>query len=193
MENIKSQSTAEKARLFVAVKLSKKVKEELSRLQKILDTCHCISGTYPKQEAMHLTLKFIGSVSPDKFIAIKNALKTVKMPVIRAQLAGIICFDSLQAPKVICIVVDSPAVEELALGVENSLINIVKQEQRIFKAHVTLVRVKRVLDTGKLLDCLKKIQVHPLSFSIKHFTLYQSELNADGPLHTSIEHYDLTL
>ena len=168
------------------------LKDELVRLQRQLNKCQVLTGTYPKPEAMHVTLKFIGEVPENQLSAVQSALKTIKTPIIFSQLTLLMVFGNPRFPKIIYVDMDSPQLADLAKKIEDSLRDISAPEEREFKPHLTLVRVKHISDSDKLLECLETLRVVPLSFSIEHFVLMQSVLDADGPMHTVVEQFDLT-
>lgn len=178
-------------RLFIAVGLPYDVKHELCRLQKSFKQSNVLVGTYPKPEAMHLTVKFIGDVQGTAVPEIQRALHGIKYKRLAARLSLLASFGNPHAPKVLFVDVDCPELANFVHMLDDVLIDFCEPEEREFKAHLTIVRVRKTIDTEGLLSLLDTIHVNPLSFSIDHFSLMQSKLNSSGPVHTTIARYEL--
>lgn len=177
-------------RLFIAVELPCDVKHELSRLQKICQKSSVLVGNYPKPEAMHLTLKFIGDVPESKVASIQSLLRGITCKSFQARLTLLMVFGNPRFPKVLYVDVESPLLKELVSQLDDVLKDFCTPEEREFKSHLTIVRVKQTLDSEGLLKLLEKTHVNPQSFVIDHFSLMKSELTSEGPIHTTVERYD---
>lgn len=177
-------------RLFIAVQLPHQIKHELTRLQKQLTKCRVLTGTYPAPEAMHLTLKFLGDVPIGQVETIRSTLRSMNISVMTAQLTLLMVFGNPRFPKIIYVDIDCQQLVDVVAQIELALSDVCEPEQRAFKPHLTLVRVKHVLDSYKLLECLDTLHVNSLQFPVDHIVLMQSELKADGPVHTQIERFN---
>lgn len=79
----------------------------------------------------------------------------------------------------------------LAKQIEQALDWIAVPEDREFKNHITLARVKSIENKEDFLYAVDNFQVKLLSFEIKAFVLKESELTPKGPIYKTISHYDL--
>ena len=127
-------------RLFVAVDLSDEAKEALA------DMCYGVPGArWVRREQMHLTLRFIGEVHHARADKIKTALKSVQAAPFDLQLHGVGRFPpGKQGARVLWAGIDnSPELKALHAAVEDALAGIgYAREQRPFRAHITLARLK---------------------------------------------------
>jgi 2'-5' RNA ligase len=179
-------------RLFIAVELSHSIKHELSRIEKIFKKSSVVIGNYPQDAAMHLTLKFIGDEPPEKISTIQSCLRDITGQSMQAQLALLGVFGDPRYPKVLYIDVECPLLQEFVRRLDEALKDLCKPEERKFKGHLTIARVKQTLDSEGLLELLGKTYVNPLSFVIDHFILMKSELTSNCPIYTMVERYNLS-
>lgn len=172
-------------RLFVAIEMPEKVKEELIRLQNEFSGLGKINFV----RAFHLTLKFLGEVPDEKLSEIKERLKKISFEPFKAKLSRVGAFPNENYVRVIWVGLESEKINELQKKIDNCLEGLFKREER-FSAHVTLGRVKFVGDKQKLKDKLKK-EVKDLEFPVNEFKLIKSELKSDGPVYSDLEVYPL--
>jgi 2'-5' RNA ligase len=133
-------------RLFVAVNLP-----EAERRAAYGATAALRQGTLPvrwvQSAALHVTLKFLGEVSPDRADAIAGALDAAVAAVrpFEVGVGGIGGFPSLARPRVVWLGVEAhPALELLANDVELALRPLgFEAELRPFRPHITLGRAKQ--------------------------------------------------
>jgi 2'-5' RNA ligase len=192
MKQVSASSMPRMARLFIAVELPSDVKYELSRIGKIFQKSFVVIGNYPQSEAMHLTLKFIGDVSEERIADIQTRLREITNESMHAQLALLKVFGNPRFPKVLYVDVECPQLKEFVHRLDDALKDFCEPEEREFKSHLTIARVKQTLDSEGLLELLDKTYVHPLSFVIDHFILMKSDLTSEGPIHTTLERYALS-
>lgn len=180
-------------RLFVAIDVTEAVKHELERLQRELQRSHLLIATYPKTDALHLTLQFIGDVDETLVPAIQEQLTHIAVPRDDAQLDGIDIFMVRHKITVIFVRVAATHLALLAQRINEQLRDFVEPEHRPFVGHLTLARVKAVDDRERLLDFLGTLSVNQIQFPIREFVLKQSVLNAQGPQHADVQVYPLLL
>ena len=190
MEHVPTDRQQKRVRLFVAAEIPIQIKHELSCLQKSVQESGFLAGTYPKPEAMHLTLKFIGDVSQDRVPAIQNVLRSIKYKSLEARLSTLAFFGNTRTPKIMYVDVDCPGLADLVRMMDDLLKDFCMPEEREFKSHLTIVRITQTIDSEGMLRMLDQMDVKKLSFSIDHFNLMQSRLNSEGPVPTTIERYD---
>lgn len=178
-------------RLFVACEVPYHVKTIAVEIQRNLIKQQIIEGNYVLENAMHVTLKFIGPVDLASIPAIQNNLRTISSETMQVFLNSVGIFGNYSSPKVIYIGLDSPSLSKLAAKIDFSLSGIVSVETRPFCAHLTLVRVKKILHHTMLYDWLDHVSIDPLSFPINNFVLMQSETHDFGPKYSVIERYYL--
>jgi 2'-5' RNA ligase len=144
----------EEIRTFVAIELTAAIKSELTRVQEMLKekiaTPHL---RWVDSENIHLTLKFLGNIPPDRTQEITAALKEAcegLSPFIM-HVSGLGCFPSTNNPRVIWVRVqeDTGRLKRLQEQVEERLATLgFKPEGQPFRPHLTLGRVRKETHMG---------------------------------------------
>lgn len=178
-------------RLFVAIPLPQPVRDELARIQTKIKKSKLCEGRYTNAEQAHLTLVFIGLIDAAEVDPIKNALATISFPALTAQLGAIHYFQKHADVLIIYANIICQELATLASLVADTLSPWVVKEDRPFVSHATIMRVKKVEDTQKLISLIQSISVEPYTFSIDSFLLMESELGPDGPIYRELERYAL--
>jgi RNA 2',3'-cyclic 3'-phosphodiesterase len=137
-------------RLFIALPLPDEVKTVLQEQQDHLKTqLHAhdkhIRWTTPAQ--WHLTLNFLGATNAERLPQIQNALARAAKPVkaFRLETTTLGAFPSLQRPSVLWLGVggDVPRLQTLQLRVSEALTGMTEPDDKEFKPHLTLARLKQ--------------------------------------------------
>lgn len=181
-------------RLFIAAELSEPACAELAAVQSRLQR-----GNPPVRwvapEALHLTLRFLGDTDSALLAGIDAAMRTAAggAGAIELRLAGLGAFPSLQRPQVLWAGVAgaTAALEQLAARIEQALRAAgLPGEQRPFRAHLTLGRVRRAAPAAALAQLAAAIRTHPplaeVAWPIERIVLLRSELLPQGPRYTAL-------
>lgn len=178
-------------RTFIALELSKEVREELSRIEEELKkTGADIKWVTP--ENIHLTIKFLGNVEETKIAGIKKVLDNISsgekpFQITLSPALGV--FPNLNYPRVLWAGIDkgSSEAEKIAGLLEHKLekINFLG-EKRPFSAHLTVGRVKSGRNKEGLKEKISSIRVQPKSCAINNITLFQSSLTPKGARYTPL-------
>lgn len=189
-------------RLFVAVDLGNE--DYFENIQKQINSENSklnLTKTY------HLTLKFLGEVEEDNisktmeigkifgvskkesktlFLSIKEALNNVSFESFRVKTTKIGVFPNTNFVRVLWIGLEpEDRIIELQKKVDESLKEFFRQEKE-FKPHITLARVKFVRDKEKFIENLKKIKIEEKEFEIKNIKLIKSELTPNGSVYEDL-------
>ncbi len=175
-------------RCFVAIDLPEEVKNELRRLQQqIIKSCGSdLRASFTKD--FHITLKFLGELTPPKADEVKKKLSSCRFKKISAALDGIGVFPSESRIRVVWAGVQ-PEKEILKLQKEvDEALQADFKKEKDFKAHITLARVKYVKDKEKFLKMLKGIEVKKIRFEAGEFKLKRSILGGSkGPVYEDLQ------
>lgn len=174
-------------RLFIAVDIPREVKRSLLDISKEFEVSGIVSV---KENALHITLQFLGDVEEKIFPDIKDALEKIKFGRFRADVKGISYFE----PGFIKVIFAGIATgsEELKslyknLGVELSQIGLVYKKERSYKPHITIARVKKAKDQALILSKINKYSDFDFgSFEASSFILKSSVLTGDGPVYRDL-------
>ena len=142
-------------RTFIAIELDNTVKAELEKVQRRL-RAEPISGVvrWVAPGSVHLTLKFLGDMEPERTPHVLAALKTACTGIapFEVTVRGAGCFPNYQRPNVIWagLVGQVQAATQLAQRIENECARLgFEPEDRPFSPHLTLGRVSREADPSE--------------------------------------------
>jgi 2'-5' RNA ligase len=172
-------------RIFISIKLPPKV---LIYIKNIQETLPEFTGNKTELKNLHLTLKFFGEVSCEGIENIKVKLGKIKFDKFEAELKDIGFFDKKDGRGILWFGITN--CENIQKEIDDALDGLYKREQR-FMGHLTIARVKKVLDKKKFIEDLKKIKISKLSFIVDNFYLMKSKLKKEGPEYKVIEEYNL--
>ena len=178
----------ETIRIFIAVEIPKTVKESIAKLQAELG--EVVEGIkWVGAEQIHLTLKFLGNIRPDRVDAVKAAIDEAasRSTPFTLTASGVGAFPSTARARVIWVGLgDDPGLTALHENMEAALEEVgFDQGERPFKAHLTIGRVRgRVGEIGERLDAARWQPDE--TFEVTQVTVFKSELRRSGALHTPL-------
>ncbi|MFC1841992.1 RNA 2',3'-cyclic phosphodiesterase [Candidatus Dependentiae bacterium] len=178
-------------RLFVAVEIPQEVKQELSEICEHFQERELFVGRCTPIQNLHVTLKFIGSVAEDVIQNIDASLKNVYANACQGTLGSLGVLPTRRISRILFAHLDCFCLPILAKQIEQELSWIVKPEDRGFKNHITIARIKSIENKENFLYAVDNFQIKPLIFDIKEFLLQESELTPDGPIYTTVASYSL--
>lgn len=181
-------------RAFVALEIPPKIQTKIHQETKTFRNGIDSLVRWVPTHNMHLTLKFLGDISPNnvEFLIQMLRREAEVVPCFDIRLAGLGSFPSPRRPRVIYIGILAPAaLEALQRGIESASRRLgYESEERPFSAHLTLGRVKQNIsgiDQQKIRRALEDIQVDLLATArVDSVHLYKSELHPGGPIYTRI-------
>lgn len=181
-------------RSFIAVEIPLEIQQNIykatSNLRKEIDTL----VRWVPPENMHLSLKFLGDVSPSNVEFLMQMLRNEAENVncFTIHVTGLGSFPNLKRPRVIYIGIHAPAgLEALHRGIESASRRLgYESEERPFSPHLTMGRVKQsatVTDQQKIRRCIEGTQVDVLGTArVDSVHLYKSELKPSGSVYTRL-------
>lgn len=165
-------------RLFLAIELPAEIKERLYGLQKEILSLGFFRGTPVKKEQLHLTLHFFGEVGEEKYKDIVEKLKALKFSSFEVRIQRLGVFPSNNYFRVVWAGIEGAGLEKLQRDV-CALLGVKNEE---FIGHITLFRVKNIINKNSFLDFLEKHrEVRFGSFVLKEVILFESLLKPNGP------------
>lgn len=182
-------------RLFVALDIPEAVRENLAGMRRDFPSVGSQLRWVPPQN-FHVTLKFIGSVPPEKLSPIIEALRRVSL-VDRVQLhirgvgwlvnakTGVILFATME---------DSKPLTALATAIDQQLERLgFTPENRTFMPHLTLVRASRDLPASSQTALRELAEQHRQydfgSVTPKEFHLMQSTTLPTGAIYSKVQSF----
>jgi RNA 2',3'-cyclic 3'-phosphodiesterase len=175
-------------RAFVALELPAEVKTRLGALQTRLRP-HVAGLRFVAADSLHLTLRFLGEVTPRQIESIAGELAgtVVSCPRATVALGGLGLFPERGAPRTLWVGLSlPPALLELQRACERAARAAgLQAETRPFTAHLTLGRWRERAPRPTLApQALGKAELARL-------VLYRSELRMTGAVHTPLQAFEL--
>jgi 2'-5' RNA ligase len=185
----------EQIRSFIAVLLPEEVKHSLAALQDRLRSGSSVSAKWVDHGNVHLTIKFLGNISPGMVGRITTAMETAAREIkpLRIQVKGLGAFPNANRVNIVWVGLEGD-VERLALLQKRIDVQLVslgfKSEDRPFTPHLTIARIRDrasseerrqfgLLITDTVFDTL-------LTFEVKSVHLMRSQLTREGPIYSSL-------
>jgi 2'-5' RNA ligase len=176
-------------RLFIATEIDEPLRDKLVVIQtRLLEP----GVKLVERQNLHVTLKFLGEVSDEQVLAVREALRNVKMAPFEVEIGGLGTFPP-GGRRISIVWVDCRGpLAELAAKVVEALKPLGFQaDERGFSSHLTLARVKQKPEKlAELVEELKETKIGKQL--IDRFVLKQSTLTPEGPIYADIEVYRLT-
>lgn len=186
-----------KIRAFLAIEPSSEVLAAISRLQEKLKREISGSISWTRPQGNHLTLKFFGYVDPADVenicAAVKGQADTTPPMLLNAEKIGV--FPDLRRPRVLWVGTGGD-IEKLAMlqkGLDEEFAEIgFPAENRPFRAHLTLGRIKDARLTTGVSEALKKhADFSAGEFRVEELILFQSKLSPKGATYTRLATFPL--
>lgn len=174
------------SRAFIALEITEEVRRRIERAQEILKEAGGDVGWVAVHNT-HMSLAFLGDISPDTVAQISQMLDRVVPQVagFDVEINGVGCFGREDSPRVLWAGVSGGRDEVLKLqeAVAVGLAGLgIELEDREFRPHITLGRVKSSRRRRELSDCAK--QMASFSFGacrVGRVVLMRSVLKPAGP------------
>lgn len=181
-------------RLFVAVDVSDDTRAQLGRVRNVLESRLAASRKAPRvtwvaEAAAHVTVRFIGEVSEETAEKVRGALAApFEIPAYEMHFEGVGAFPNRRRPRVVWVGATRGQDETAAVAAAvNARLDplIGPGEERAFRAHLTIARVKEPapFDWDAALAATNAGRSRS---PIDHVTLYQSKTSPKGPAYTAM-------
>ena len=180
-------------RLFVALNLPKKERDQIYRASKVLRECE-LPVRWVEPEHFHVTLKFLGEVRDDRVEGVREALQRVASSTARLDLAveGFGAFPTIRRPQVIWVGIEpSPALRCLKQDVEWALMACgFERETRAFHPHLTLGRADAQDGAGAFrgLDDKAANLAYQGQVKVRTLDLMRTQLSKGGAPRYTLQH-----
>lgn len=175
-----------KRRIFIAVNLPQKIKEELTDLISTLQKNNQQSFIkWINPENLHITLHFLGYLNEEEIKKVNQIMEEKTQPIrCELRMINIDAFPNLSRPRVIFIAIEeigdkrlSNLQKELGIYLEKEGFEI---EKRPWQPHLTLARIKNSTPGNKFKFYPVPYSFHLLKFKIRSIDLMESKLERGG-------------
>lgn len=182
-------------RAFIAVEIPHEIQQAIhSQAVSVLKKTTGSLVRWVSPENMHLTLKFLGDVSPSHVELLTRMISAEadSAHCFDLQIGGLGSFPSLRRPRVLYIGIQAPAgLEALQHGVESASRRLgYESEDRAFSPHLTIGRVRQeasTTDQQKIRQALENIRIDSLGKTrVDSVHLFKSDLKPSGSVYTKL-------
>jgi 2'-5' RNA ligase len=175
-------------RSFIAVELPKPIQQQLEGIIKQLKCPHTNALRWVPANNIHLTIKFLGDVSPNNMAMLMDMLKSEvsRQPAFSITVGGLGAYPTPKRPRVVWIGIDAPQkLAELVHLVESETNKLgYANEDRPFSPHLTLGRVSQNAtpeQVHQIAEVLAGFNVGELGKAeVNEVVLFKSELRPSG-------------
>ena len=182
-------------RAFVALEIPAAVVDSFIRAQEELKA----SGADVKlveRENLHLNLKFLGELRDAEVAEVKSRLHRLSLKGADITVRGVGAFPTSARPRVVWAGIapeDEPLVIPMAMEVISVLEGIGERDDRPFRPHITLARVRSDRNLRQLTEVLRRIAGTEFgTVGLREFKLKSSTLTPNGPIYRDEEVYPLS-
>ena len=185
----------EAIRSFIGIDLSDEVKGRFSDIQAEFKKIHELQSVkYVDPHIIHITLKFLGNITSSEVSNISQNLKIIKFRPFEIQFKGLGVFPSKKRIRIVWIGINDADNLTNLYDLISSKLPDRFSENRLFKPHITLARVKRFnpLEMSLLSQKVEQLsEIDAGTFKVNAFQLKRSTLTPKGPLYETIEEVEL--
>jgi len=183
-------------RSFIAIEIPEPLRARMEELQRELQRAGD-DVKWVRAGAIHLTLKFLGSISGEKLEELARVLGPVislRTP-FELRIRGLGCFPSSRKPRVVWVGIEQGSLEASSLqkAVEEQATEAgFPPESRAFKPHLTLGRVRSPKGKDSLTRAIENHRDAEIgSFLASEVYLFKSELKPSGAIYTKLRTFPM--
>jgi RNA 2',3'-cyclic 3'-phosphodiesterase len=180
-------------RAFIGIDPDDETRERLAKIQRDslkMDQFSSVKVVDPR--TVHITLNFLGNITPFELAAIREALSSISFHPFCVTLDGISVFPSVKKMRIIHVGLNESEDLKALHGLIVKALEEKHASDRKFDPHITLGRVKRAIPAE-----LKQLAtiIAPLStsyigrFNVSSFQLKKSTLTPKGPIYDTLEEF----
>ncbi len=182
-------------RSFIAIELPAEVVAKLEEIQKALKSPRHSFVKWVPPENIHITLKFLGNVPPDKIASVTSVMEQVSQAFgpIRLEIGEIGAFPNLKQPRVLWVGVRGEIgnLQALQASLEENLARLgFSKESRGFTPHLTLARLREGISPVERREFGAMIISKPVyggcQFTATKISLMKSQLLPSGAVYTRL-------
>jgi RNA 2',3'-cyclic 3'-phosphodiesterase len=182
-------------RAFLAVDPPEEIFREIIKIQERLRKTIKGDIRWVRPEGIHLTLKFFGYVYQSDVanisLVVKNNVAGMKALTLNVRTLG--AFPTVTRPRVLWLGIDGDTEELINLQAKTDTDFQeygFKKEERPFRPHLTLARVKEPKELVGLAEAVKKNEDYVAgSFTVNGLTLFKSDLRPTGAIYTKLSDF----
>ena len=173
-------------RLFISADIPEEVKEKVIKIRDDIYGNDKIVR-WEGKEKLHFTLKFLGDVEESKNRPINNELENIlrNYKSINCSFSKFGLFKKGNLPSILWLGLNyNPELNQIAEAINNNFVELgFEKENRKFKPHLTLLRLKGREDINRINNFLE-YKLPAMNFIINEISIMKSELLRSGSIYT---------
>ena len=181
-------------RAFVALEVPGRVIDALVDFQRSISATGA-DVKLVERENLHFTVKFLGEISESATKEAKSRLAGIKADAAEVQVQGTGAFPQLSNPRVIWVGVlqaDEGKVSQIASEVSKALEGVAPDDDKQFRAHITVARVRSPRNARELGELLRETSGRSFGDAkLSLLKLKSSVLTPSGPVYEDIGMFPL--
>lgn len=181
-------------RTFLSISIPEPVKLLARQMSQKLATAP-IDVKWVEYQNYHLTVKFLGDVSPSQLMSIREKMKTVgdNCPPFELKTTNLGFFPNRLRPRIIWLGVGGEVDKAVFLGnrVDAYLSDLGFEPERHHRFHLTLGRLRSDKEIEQMLKITAVLKPELLSFAVNDFNLMESILLPRGPVYKKLDTFTL--
>lgn len=191
----------EQIRSFIAIELPEEVKTGLRRIQSELRLPGHTFVKWVAPESIHLTLKFLGNISPQKVAKITGVMEQASQGIgsFQLEVTEVGAFPNLRQPRVLWIGIKGEIDKLVAWQkrIDDGLIPLgFARETRPFTPHLTLARLREGCSPGDKREFGEAVAKTPVEasykFNVTSLSLMKSQLLPGGAVYSRLAEVKLS-
>ena len=184
-------------RVFCAIEIPEAVGRSIYRYINELQTRFpYVEASWNRQQNFHLTLKFVGNISPDRVNDLSSAAAAASKSnaPFSIRVAGTGSFPGHGPPRVLWIGVNDQTqqLQRLQQRLEEECAHVgFEREERSLHPHVTVARLRKTNGSRELVRTHLEMGFQPLEVSIKELVVFRSQLGPNGSNYSVVSNHHL--
>jgi 2'-5' RNA ligase len=184
-------------RVFCAVELPAEVRAlAVLHMERLRDAVPGVRVSWERVDKLHITLKFLGEIAPDRLQALSDAASHAveRMQPFILALEGAGAFPPRGLPRVLWLGINdsSGSLAQLHHQLEEECERIgLAREERPFSPHLTIARIRAPQAARKLALVHQEIGFEATEFPINELVVMRSELGPRGSSYTELSRHRL--
>nr|AUN37221.1 2'-5' RNA ligase [uncultured bacterium] len=184
-------------RIFIAIDISDEARQRAAdHIAQLRRDARDVRIGWEKSEKLHLTIKFLGSVTEKQLDGVDSAVATMahRHKSFSASLGGSGVFPNPRQPRVLWLGIASglDQIGQLAEDIEATCQSLgFKPESRFYSPHLTIARIREP-KKGRDIATLHLLEgFSPVTFEVDYLTVYESRLGQHGSTYSVISRHPL--
>ncbi len=180
-------------RAFLALDISQEMKAKIMELEERVARTGA-DVKLVEMENLHVTLKFLGEITPERVETIREVLAGLKESPFQLEAKGTGVFPSMRMPRVLWVGVGKGSNEVISIfrHLDEDLSRLGFPKERDFTPHLTIGRVRSGRGSGDLLEALSAFRSATFGETLAgKVVLKKSQLTPSGPIYSNLVEVDL--